>query len=267
LPANDVRALGDPLEAVMREAGELARATARRPFKRWTKGTDHSPVTEADIVVNEFLHKQLAALVREAGWLSEESQDHLPDRTLPLVWIVDPIDGTRAYISGRADWTISVALVERGRPLIAALYAPVTDEMFLASRGGGSTLNGTRISATSGETLSGARLAGPKRYLERLTELTPEILAQPKVRSLALRIARVAHGALDAAVASGGSHDWDLAAADLLVHEAGGMLTDFAGRPLKYNEPQSAHGALIAASHARHGALIGLMRDRETEFA
>ena len=64
-----------------------------------------------------------------------------------------------------------------------------------------------------------------------------------------------------------GSHDWDLAAADLLVHEAGGMLTDFAGRPLKYNKPQSAHGALIAASHARHGALIGLMRDRETEFA
>ena len=72
MPANDVLALGDPLEAVMREAGELARATARRPFKRWTKGTDHSPVTEADIVVNELLHKQLAALVREAGWLSEE---------------------------------------------------------------------------------------------------------------------------------------------------------------------------------------------------
>jgi myo-inositol-1(or 4)-monophosphatase len=267
LPANDFLALGDPLEAVMREAGEIARATARRPFKRWTKGADHSPVTEGDIVVNEFLHKQLTTLVRGAGWLSEESQDRLPDRALPLAWIVDPIDGTRAYISGRADWSISVALAEHGRPLIAAIYAPVMDEMFLVSRGGGSTLNGMPIMATSGETLAGARLAGPKRYLDRLSVMTPKILAQPKVYSLALRIARVAHGALDAAVASGGSHDWDLAAADLLVHEAGGALTDFAGKPLKYNEPQSAHGALIAAGSARHGALIDLVRDRETEFA
>ena len=257
MPASDVTALRDPLEAVMREAGELARATARGPFKRWTKGADHSPVTEADIAVNEFLRERLGALVRDAGWLSEESQDDLPDRALPLVWIVDPIDGTRAYISGRADWTISVALVERGRPLIAALYAPVTDEMFLASRGGGATLNGAPIRASAPATaLSGARLAGPKRYLERLSSLTPDTLAQPKVHSLALRIARVAHGALDAAVASPGSHDWDLAAADLLVHEAGGALTDFAGRPLIYNAHEAAHGALIAAGHARHDALI-----------
>ena len=92
-------------------------------------------------------------------------------------------------------------------------------------------------------------------------------MAQPKIHSLALRIARVAHGALDAAFASGGSHDWDLAAADLLVHEAGGALTDFAGRPLTYNKPESAHGALIAAGHPRHAALIELVRDRETEFA
>ena len=83
--------------------------------------------------------------MRGAGWMSEESQDRLPDRAVPLAWIVDPIDGTRAYISGRADWTISVALAEHGRPLIAALYAPVTDEMFLVSRGGGATLNGAPI--------------------------------------------------------------------------------------------------------------------------
>jgi myo-inositol-1(or 4)-monophosphatase len=264
LPANDVLALSDPLEAVIRKAGELARETARRPFKRWTKGPDRSPVTEADIVVNEFLHEQLTALVHGAGWLSEESQES-PEYGLPLNWIVDPIDGTRAYISGRADWTISVALAEHGRPLIAALYAPVTDEMFLASRGAGAKLNGRPIRATPGELLNGAKLAGPKRYLDRLSALG--ILAQPKVHSLALRIARVAQGALDAAIASSGSHDWDLAAADLLVHEAGGALTDVLGRPLMYNEPQSAHGALIAAGHSRHRALVGLVRDRETEFA
>jgi len=267
LQANDLLALRRPLENLMREAGELARNTARGPFRRWTKGVDRSPVTDGDIVVNEFLHNRLSPLVGNAGWVSEESQDHLPDRVLPLTWIVDPIDGTRAYISGRPDWSISVALADHGRPLLAAVYAPATDEMFLVLRGGGATLNGAPVRTTPGGTLSGARLAGPKRYLERLSGLVPDLSAQPKIYSLALRIARVAQGFLDAAVASGGSHDWDLAAADLLVHEAGGALTDFTGQPLKYNGPRSAHGALVAAGRARHGALIELVRDRETEFA
>jgi myo-inositol-1(or 4)-monophosphatase len=183
------------------------------------------------------------------------------------LWIVDPIDGTRAYISGTADWSISVALVEHGRPLIAAIYVPVTDEMFLALQGHGATLNSAPIRVSTGATLAGASLAGPKRFLDRLSAITPEILAQPKVHSLALRIARVAHGALDAAFASGGSHDWDLAAADLLVHEAGGALTDLAGRPLTYSGSEAAYGALIAAGPARHAALIELVRDHETEFA
>jgi myo-inositol-1(or 4)-monophosphatase len=267
LPANDFLALREPLATVMRTAGDIARATARGPFKHWTKGADRSPVTEADIAVNEFLRDRLSGLVREAGWKSEESHADQPDRAAPLVWIVDPIDGTRAYISGSADWSISVALAEHGRPLIATIYAPIADEMFLALRGQGAWLNSVPIKASAGATLAGARLAGPKRFLDRLSTINPGIVAQPKVHSLALRIARVAHGALDAAFASDGSHDWDLAAADLLVHEAGGALTDFAGRPLTYNGPEATYGALIAAGPARHAALIELVRDHETEFA
>jgi len=267
LPASNRAALRDALEAVMREAGELARVTSRGPFKRWSKGEDNSPVSEGDIAVNDLLRARLNALAPEAGWLSEETEDHLPGSAMRRAWIVDPIDGTRAYISGRADWTISVALVEDGRPALAALYAPVTDEMFLAVRGEGATLNGASMAASHGDTLAGARLAGPKRYLDKLSGLTPNILAQPKVHSLALRLTRVAHGQLDAAFASGGSHDWDLAAADLLVHEAGGVMTDFAGRALSYNRPHVVHGALIAAGPARHGTLIDLLRDRQAEFA
>jgi myo-inositol-1(or 4)-monophosphatase len=251
----------------MREAGALARATARGPLKRWTKGDDNSPVSEGDIAVNDFLSVRLNELVPGAGWVSEETDEQPGERAAPSAWIVDPIDGTRAYISGRADWTISVALTEQGRPLLAALYAPVTEEMFVAVHGQGTTLNGEPIAASGGAQLAGARLAGPKHYLERLTGLSPQIVAQPKVFSLALRLARVAHGEFDAAFASGGSHAWDLAAADLLVHEAGGVMTDFAGRPLSYNLPYAVHGALIAAGPARHGTLIGLIRDRMAEFA
>ena len=266
MPGNNYPGLRDSLEAVMREAGELARATARGPFKRWTKGDDDSPVSEGDIAVNDLLRARLTDLMPGAGWLSEETEA-LPDRSLPLAWVVDPIDGTRAYISGRADWTISVALVENGRPLLAALFAPVTDEMFIAVQGKGAALNGVTIAVSRGATLARARLAGPKRYLDKLAGLAPSMLAQPKVHSLALRLTRVAHGELDAAFASPGSHDWDLAAADLLVHEAGGRFTDFAGRPLQYNAPHTGHGALIAAGFARHGALIDLLRDRRGEFA
>ena len=256
----------------MREAGELARVTARGPFKRWTKGDDNSPVSEGDIAVNNLLRTRLSALAPEAGWLSEETEDSHPGRakntgTLATAWIVDPIDGTRAYITGRADWTISVALVDTGSPVLAALYAPATDEMFVAARGKGATLNGAAIHANRGATLAGAKLAGPKRYLDKLAGLNPEIFPQPKVHSLALRLTRVAHGELDAAFASPGSHDWDLAAADLLVHEAGGLMTDLAGKPLIYNRPHVEHGALIAAGPPRHATLVDLVRDRLPEFA
>jgi myo-inositol-1(or 4)-monophosphatase len=266
LPASDRAALPE-LETVMREAGELARATARGAFKRWTKGDDNSPVSDADIAVNVLLRARLGGLAPEAGWLSEETEDHLPDRAAPTVWIVDPIDGTRAFLAGRADWTVSVALVERGRPALAALYAPVTDEMFLARRGHGASLNGAPMHVTTGHGLDKAHLAGPQRYLARLRELDPNIRAEPKVHSLALRLVRVAQGELDAAFASRGAHDWDLAAADLLVHEAGGLMTDFAGRVLTYNRPHLEHGALIAAGPARHAMLLELVRNRQSEFA
>lgn len=267
MPASEPARLRSALEAVVREAGALARSTSHRPFKRWTKGPDHSPVTEGDIAVNDLLRERLPHLAPGAGWLSEETEDVPSARAGATTWIVDPIDGTRAYIAGRPDWTISVALVTGGLPVLAALYAPVTEEMFLAVRGHGATLNGQKITASNGDALDGARLAGPKRTLERLAGLEPTVLPQPRVNSLALRLTRVAQGELDAAFASRGSHDWDLAAADLLVHEAGGMMTDFAGDPLGYNQPHIVHGALMAAGSARHETLLDLMRDRIAEFA
>ncbi len=265
MPASDPSRLLGPLEAVMRDAGVVAREIAQRPFKHWTKGPENSPVTEGDIAVNNLLQARLPQLVPEAGWISEETEQQ--EQTGTTKWVVDPIDGTRGFVAGRPDWTISVALVADGRPVLAALYAPVTDEMFLAVRGSGATWNGTPMSASGGAALDGARLAGPKRYLERLAHLEPTVQAQPRLNSLALRLARVAQGALEAAFSSGGSHDWDLAAADLLVHEAGGVMTDFAGRPLSYNRPHGVYGALIAAGSARHDALIELVRDRQAEFA
>jgi myo-inositol-1(or 4)-monophosphatase len=136
--------------------------------------------------------------------------------------VVDPIDGTRAFIAGRNDWSVSAALVEDGRPVLAALFAPVTDELFLAVAGGGVTRNGAPIRVSDGGGLEATRAAGPQRRLDALARHVPSIQKMPRVHSLALRLARVATGELDVTLVGPNSHDWDLAAADLLVHEAGG---------------------------------------------
>jgi myo-inositol-1(or 4)-monophosphatase len=183
------------------------------------------------------------------------------------VWVVDPIDGTRAYLAGLPDWAISVALVNAGRPVVAALYAPVTDELFLSIAGTGATLNGAPIKASKGDQIADAKFSGPKRRLESLATIEPAIQTMPRVPSLALRLARVATGALDGAFAGPDSHDWDLAAADLLVHEAGGLISTVTGQSLTYNLPNPVHDALLAAGRARHAMLLSLISDRLAEFA
>jgi myo-inositol-1(or 4)-monophosphatase len=180
--------------------------------------------------------------------------------------VVDPIDGTRAFIAGRPDWSVSAALVVDGRPVVAALYAPVTEELFVAEAGQGAVRNGAPILASTGGGLDGARVGGPKRVLDRIAPASG-IVAMPRVHSLALRLARVAHGELDAAVAGGSGHDWDLAAADLLVHQAGGALTTFEGGPLIYNRAEPMHGALVAAGRTRHDAFIEMVRSKTLALA
>jgi myo-inositol-1(or 4)-monophosphatase len=258
--------LADRLESAVREAGALALGKFGSPIENWIKGKN-SPVSEADIAVDLLLRERLVRAAPDYGWLSEESADDPARLDARRVWVVDPIDGTRGFIAGRPDWAVSAALVEDGRPIIAALFAPVTDDLYLATKGEGAARNGERLRVHDGPGLDGARLAGPPRRLERLAALAPGIVPVPKIFSLALRIAGVASGILEAALAGPDSHDWDLAAADLLVHEAGGALTAFDGQPPTYNKPIPVHGALIAAGRARHALLMGIVRDRRADFA
>lgn len=261
--AIDRAALTREVAAAVREAGALALKSFKAPIRSWFKEGD-SPVSEVDIAVDALLRARLEATGLACGWLSEETEDDPARLSAARVWIVDPIDGTRGFLAGLPDWTISVALAEAGRPILAALYAPATDELFLATAGEGATHNGSTMSATAGTALAGARVAGPDRRLGKLAPF--DIIAVPKVHSLALRIARVAQGQLDLALAGPNSHDWDLAAADLLVHEAHGALTTLGGETLVYNQPSPTHGALFAAGRARHQALSELMREGRVAF-
>ena len=243
------------LREAVQEAGLLALSLFRTELKNWTKGAS-SPVSEADIAVNDLLEKRLRSATPDYGWLSEESADDEQRLEKSRVWIVDPIDGTRGYLAGREDWCVSVALVEDASPVLAAVFAPASDEFFFAERGRGAARNNVPVYATAGAELDFSRLAGPKPLVERLNRSAAEITLHPRIGSLALRLCRVAHGGLDAAFAGGQSRDWDLAAANLIVQEANGNMTALSGDTILYNRRDVAHGVLVAAGRERHARIV-----------
>lgn len=249
------------LQETVREAGALARSMFRTELKTWTKGAS-SPVSEADIAVNDLLESRLRSATPDYGWLSEESADDSSRLSRRLTWIVDPIDGTRNYLGGHDEWCVSVALVEDAAPVLAAVFAPASDEFFFAVRGRGTTLNGKAVQAAGGSALDFSRVAGPKPMVERLHTPGGDIKLHPRIGSLALRICRVADGVLDAAFAGGNSHDWDLAAADLIVQEADGRMSDLSGDPILYNRREVTHGVLVAAGRDRHASIVAHFRNR-----
>ncbi|MBX9710243.1 MAG: 3'(2'),5'-bisphosphate nucleotidase CysQ [Xanthobacteraceae bacterium] len=243
------------LKDTVREAGALALQMFRTELKTWIKGVS-SPVSEADLAVNDLIERRLRAATPEYGWLSEESTEDLSRREKQLTWIVDPIDGTRAYLARQDDWSISVALVSGGMPVLAAVFAPATDEFYYAMRGCGTTLNGGTVQVSAGDSLDLARVAGPKAIVGRLHQIGEGISVHPRIGSLALRLCRIADGRIDVAFAGGNSHDWDLAAADLIVHEAGGKMTEINGDRLVFNRSDVTHGLLLAAGCARHRRVV-----------
>ncbi|WJR79559.1 3'(2'),5'-bisphosphate nucleotidase CysQ [Bradyrhizobium sp. NP1] len=257
--ARDAALLSD----TVREAGSLALSLFRTELKNWIKGAS-SPVSEADIAVNDLLESRLRAATPDYGWLSEESADDETRLSRQWVWIVDPIDGTRGYLAGREDWCVSAALVKNGAPVLAAVFAPASGEFFFAARGQGATLNGAAIRATGGTNLDFPRIAGPKPLVERLKASPGEISLHPRIASLALRLCRVAQGTLDAAFAGGQSRDWDLAAANLIVQEADGRMTALSGDAIVYNRREVAHGVLVAAGRDRHASIVSQFRGRPT---
>jgi len=250
------------VEAACREAGELAfdlfRPGSRTAARTWSKAGG-SPVTEADIAVDTFLHVRLSALMPDAAWLSEETVDDALRLSRRFVWVVDPIDGTRAFMTGLPDWAVCVALLDAGQPILGVVHAPASSTTYTAIAGQGARSNGTPIIARSLTSLAGARIAGPKPMLDALARQDSFIPAD-KIPSLALRLTRIADGTIDAGLVSPDARDWDLAAADLVLSEAGGRLTTADGGAMRYNQAVPVHGMLVASGNALAGPLLKALR-------
>jgi myo-inositol-1(or 4)-monophosphatase len=256
VPASFEQADLEKLLSAVREAGALAMSYFGQSPSSELK-PDGTSVSEADLAADALLKKRLHMTNRAYGWLSEESEDDLDRLNKSRVWIVDPIDGTRAFLKAKPEWTICAALVEEGHTLLAAVYNPATEEFFHAVRGGGAFLNDKKISVREPVNLEGSCLAASASQLRSSKWDIPwPELKTVWVNSIAYRLALVAAGKCDGTVSLSGKSDWDIAAADLLVYEAGGIVTTHDSIPLIYNLEYPRHSSVISAGPTLHKALF-----------
>jgi len=230
---------------------------------------DGSVVTDADLAADRIIRAAILDAFPNDALLTEEGADDEARLSNSRVWIVDPIDGTRAFMQGSPDWAVCVALLDAGEPVLGIVHAPACDATYTALRGRGANRNGDAIRTSPAGALTGARIAGPKPMLDDLAR-AERFEAVPKIPSLALRLTRIADGSIDAGLISPNARDWDLAAADLVLSEAGGQLSDVAGRSVTYNRDVPVHGALMASNGVLAAPLrqaLERLRDGETQPA
>lgn len=244
------------LKKAAREAGELALTYFRKSILV-RKKIDGSEVSEADLALDVALKLELHAPRRDYGWLSEETEDDPERLKRRRVWMVDPIDGTSAFLRHLPEWTISAALVEDGVPVLGVVFNPATDEFFHAMRGKGAFLNDEPIAVSGKSSLEGAFLIASGGLFKKKIwkEPWPEVKTK-WVNSVAYRLALVACGRADATISLSVKSEWDLAAAALLIEEAGGVITDHKGETHLYNRKSPRFSSLVASGKALHPLLI-----------
>jgi myo-inositol-1(or 4)-monophosphatase len=244
------------IEQAARDVGEVAVRMREEGLKIWSK-EGGSPVTNADLHVDQMLKERLGAARPDYGWLSEETADDIARLSQRRLFVVDPIDGTAAYMKGRPWWAVSIAVVEDGRPVAGVVHAPTLNETYVATLGGGATLNGAPISASEVDDIEDCAMLGDaKMFLDpRWPRAWPSMKVETR-NSIAYRMCLVASGAFDAAIALSAKNEWDLAAADLICSEAGAIATDHLGRAFVYNDPNPRAPSLICAAPALHPLLV-----------
>ena len=246
--------------ATTQEAADLAMSQWRDgtapATKVWEKSKDN-PVSEIDLAVDTLLKDRFAAILPEAAWLSEETVDDPVRLGANLVWLVDPIDGTRDYIRGRSGWCVSVALVKNGVPVFAIMAAPAQRKTWIAYAGQGVTCNGERLSASSRKDFTGSRVP-----TDALPAVDRDLIVVEKPNSIAMRMTMVACDRADLVATLRWGHEWDVAAAHLVAQEAGAVVTNALGQPILYNKPDPKDFGLICSAPDIHDAAVDRLAER-----
>ncbi len=244
----------DAIIAATQEAAEYAfaawRCGAAPDAKIWIK-PDKSPVCDIDHKVDALLKMRLTEIVPDAGWLSEETADNADRLSRDMVWLVDPIDGTRDYIRGRTGWCVSVALIANSLPLFAVMAAPATKQIWVAKAGQGVTCNEKKLQGSQRNIFAGSRVPA-----DDLPKMDRDLVTVDKPNSIAMRMTMVACDRADLVATLRWGNEWDIAAAHLVAQEAGAIVTDARGAPIAYNKPRPLDFGLICCARGIHGAAV-----------
>ena len=256
MPESDLALLTDAALA----AGKIALGYWKQAPEWWEKPDGAGPVTEADLAVNAHLQTCLRAARPGYGWLSEESEDD-PDRAhCEHVFIIDPIDGTRAFMAGEDSFATSVAIARFGVVTAAAVYLPALDRLYTASADSPALLNGNPIHVSNLSSPEGARTLTSKPSLApEHWRGAPPAMDRRFRSSLAFRLCLVADGSFDAVLSFRPTWEWDIAAGALIVARAGGACSAKRGLPLTFNQKDPRAPGLLAANPELHRAFAALM--------
>lgn len=257
-PEHDLALLTD----AARRAGQIALDYWRKSPRNWEKTDGAGPVTEADLAVNEELHQLLTSARPDYGWLSEESEADSSRLDADRCFIIDPIDGTRAFIAEQPGFAHSLAVAEGDRIRAAVVHLPVLDLTYAAHAYGPATLNGQPI-APSDVDLAQARVLTYRGATE--PGFWKAGVAPPFRRefrpSLAWRLCLAAEGRFDAALSLRSAWEWDIAAGSLIAERAGAVATDRRGGRMRFNSPRAMVDGLIVAGPRLHSQIREALRD------
>ena len=256
MPVNDLTLLTEAARA----AGGIARSYFQKNPRVWDKGGSAGPVTEADLEVDRMLSGDLRGARPDYGWLSEETEDSAARLSQEHVFIVDPIDGTRAFIEGVPHWAHSLSIAKSGQVVSAAVYMPMLGLMFTATLGGGAYLNDEPINVSTRHETPGANILSSKaNFREEFWPGGFPNLQRSFRSSLAYRLCLVANGEFDGMLTLRPTWEWDVAAGCLIVAEAGGLATDQAGAQPVFNSIAGQLNGIVASNSDIHfGLMAGL---------
>lgn len=266
---DDLKGLLKACLPIMEDSGEIIKRAWIKPDIIHHKARTDL-VTETDFAVQRFLQERLSRLLPEAAFLGEEERDPQADSVNPqtdLCWIVDPVDGTTNFVHRIPFVATSVALWDKGQPLIGLVNAPMLGELFYASIKGGAFRNGDRIRVSSAEKAADALVCTGLPYVPipemagimgRLSRIIPATQGLRRLGAAALDLAYVACGCLDAFYETS-LKPWDMAGGVLLVREAGGTVSDFHGQSHLFGQP------LLADNGTIHELMLDLVSPRPGE--
>lgn len=240
----------DPCCDIAQAAGERIMAHFGRVGAVQHK-TDGSPVTEADIVANALIVGALKTLAPHIPVIAEE--DNVPPDAAPeLFWLVDPLDGTRAFVAGEAEFTVNIALIRQGQPVLGVIYAPPQDRLYFAARGQGAFCLHKGAGAQKIEARpapgDGLVVTKSKSHFLKKTQAYLDSLRIKEIRasSSSIKLCHVAEGSADLYPRFGNTMEWDTAAGHAIVNEAGGSVENLNGETLRYGKPGFKNHGFIA---------------------